>query len=284
MDIRQSVLSVALSVGVLLGSGAEGSQSLGRAQRDYDAAMAAAQDGRRTELLRRSYQEYATYEAAIALGVTLLGLGEWRQAREWLGEAYDLGNDDEQRARVLFRIGETHASEGNLAQAAGYLETAGGLYDEPMIREALREVRVQAQGRIVPTAEIVDTLTDYKKGARVRPRMDLHINFEFDSDRMTRDGRAQAEELGSAMRRITDDEGAAEFLLVGHTDGQGARSYNQALSVRRADTVRAYLLEEFGFDRRDIDVEGRGEDELLDRGMMEAAHSINRRVEVVRLR
>ena len=145
------------------------------------------------------------------------------------------------------------------------------------------EGRAEAQERFVATGEIVDALTDYR-GARDRPRVALHINFEFDSDRMTRDGRAQAEELGEAMLRILDDEGAAEFLLVGHTDARGARAYNQSLSVRRAETVRAYLLDEFGFDPRDVDVDGRGEDALLDGTTTEAAHSVNRRVDVVRLR
>ena len=81
-----------------------------------------------------------------------------------------------------------------------------------------------------------------------------------------------------------DDEGAAGWLLVGHTDARGARSYNQALSVRRARALRAYLIDEFGFDARDIDVDGKGEDELLDPETTEAAHSVNRRVEVVRRR
>ena len=36
--------------------------------------------------------------------------------------------------------------------------------------------------------------------------------------------------------------------------------------------MRAYLVDEFGFDHRGIDVEGRGEEELLDAAMTEAAH------------
>ena len=71
---------------------------------------------------------------------------------------------------------------------------------------------------------------------------------------------------------------------MGHTDALGARAYNEALSLRRARVVRRFLVDEFGFDPRDIEVEGRGEDELLSRGTTEAAHSVNRRVEVIRLR
>ena len=281
MDIRQMVLCLTFSVGVLPVGSVEASQSLDRSQRAYKAAMETSDEGRRTELLKRSYNEYETYEAAIALGELHLGAGEWGQAREWLNEAYELGGTDEARSRALFRIGESYAGEGNWARAVDYLDAADGLYDLPMIRQALREARRAMQGQVVPSAAIAETLA--RRGGGVRPRIDLDINFEFDSARMTRDGRAQAEQLGEAMLMVADDVGRREeWLVVGHTDAQGARSYNHALSLRRAEAVRAYLAEEFGFDRRDIDVDGRGEDELLDTAMSEAAHSLNRRVEVVR--
>ena len=281
MDIRQMVLCLTFAVGVLPVGSVEASQSLERSQRAYKAAMETADEGRRIELLKRSYKEYETYESAIALGEIHLGAGEWGQAREWLNEAYELGGTDEARSRALFRIGESYAGEGNLARAVDYLDAADGLYDLPMIRQALRGARRAMQGQVVPSAAIAETLA--RRGGGVRPRIDLDINFEFDSARMTRDGRAQAEQLGEAMLMVADDVGRREeWLVVGHTDAQGARSYNHALSLRRAEAVRAYLAEEFGFDRRDIDVDGRGEDELLDTAMSEAAHSLNRRVEVVR--
>ena len=280
MTIRQIVLCVA-SAGVLVGGGVEAGQSLDRAQRDYEAAMAESDDGRRIELLKRSYEEYETYEAAIALGETLLGSGEWQEARDWLYEASALGSNDEWRARVLFRLGESYASEGDWVRAVRPLRDAEALHDLPMIRQALRAARRESQGQLVSREAIADTLTD--KGVGLSMRIDLHINFEFDSARMTRGGWAQAEELGAAMLSIAYDEGPAEWVLVGHTDEQGARSYNRALSVRRAESVRAYLVDEFGFDPRDIAVEGRGEDELLDGETTEAAHAVNRRVEVARL-
>ena len=281
MDIRQIAPCLTFWVGVLAIGSVEASQSLERAQRAYEAAMEASDRGRRVELLNRSYEEYETYEATIALGETLLGAGEWGPAREWLREAYELGSTEESRSRALFRIGESHAGEGNWAQAVDYLDAADTLHDLPMIRQALREARREMQGQVVPSAAIAETLA--RRGGRVSPRIDLHINFEFDSARMTRDGRAQAEQLGEAMLMVADDVGRREnWLLLGHTDAQGVRSYNRALSVRRAEAVRAYLVDEFGFDRRDIDVEGRGEDELLDTATTDAAQSVNRRVEVVR--
>ena len=127
MDVRIGALCVAFPLVMLLGAAAGAGQSFDRAQRDYEAAMAAADDARRIELLRRSFTEYGTYEAAIALGETLLGAGEWGQAREWFDEAYGLGSSDESRARALFRIGESHAEEKNWLQAVDYLREADAL-------------------------------------------------------------------------------------------------------------------------------------------------------------
>ena len=289
MGIRRTALCWTLLAGVLPAGEVEAGQSQERAQRAYEAALETSDEGRRIELLRRSYEEHETYGAALMLGETYLGAGEREQAREWLQAAYDAGGTREFRARALFRIGESYADEGRWAQAVDYLARADGLHHMPMFREALREARGKLVDRIVTSEEIVDALTEPKIGTVV-PRINLHINFDFDSARMTRDGRAQAEELGEAMIHVQSSEQSENrdgrrkrWLLVGHTDSQGARSYNQALSLRRADAVRAYLVEEFRFDSRDIVAEGRGEDELLDAASLtEAAHSVNRRVEVVR--
>ena len=153
----------------------------------------------------------------------------------------------------------------------------------PTASAAAGEGQDQA-GRFVPAETIVESLA-WDDGRRGRRAIDLPIHFEFDSARLTRDGREQAGALGDALLDIAEAAGRpAAFLLVGHTDALGARAYNEELSLRRARVVRRYLVDEFGFDPRDIEVEGRGEDELLSRGTTEAAHSVNRRVEVIRLR
>ena len=153
----------------------------------------------------------------------------------------------------------------------------------PVASAATGEGQDQA-GRFVPARSIVESLAgnDDRSGRR---RIDLPIHFEFDSARLTRDGLEQAAALGDALVDLAAGGGrATAFLLVGHTDAQGARAYNEALSLRRARVVRRFLVDEFGFDPQDIEVEGRGEDELLSHRTTEAAHSVNRRVEVIRLR
>ena len=87
-----------------------------------------------------------------------------------------------------------------------------------MIAQELREARRQLPGEVVPSDDIVDTLMDPLR-ARVRPRIDLHINFEFDSASMTRNGRAQVDQLGQAMRRIAGRRAPTAGMAAGRAYG-----------------------------------------------------------------
>ena len=275
--MRNSLFTTAVVV-VALVSGVAAGQSHDRARRYYEDGLAEADARRRAVLLERSFEEYATYEAAIALGEMLLAEGEWERARPWLDDAYGLSAaGSEARARALFRVAETYALEGRPIRYVEFLRLSLAARRTPLVEEALLEA--MGDRGLVLSAEIVEALTPDRSltmGARPRPRIDLAINFEFDSARLTPDGREQATELGEALRGRV-----GRILLLGHTDAQGSRAYNEALSRRRAAGVRDFLVEEFGLDPRNMDVEGRGEDDLLFAETTEAAHSLNRRVEVI---
>lgn len=172
-----------------------------------------------------------------------------------------------------------------LSEAQGDFDAESVAGDGRYLRRLLQGVRWEWQRQVVTSKGIAETLAEPAGVVEDRGRLELHLPFEFDSARMTREGRLQAEELGEAMRMIAADASqSVVWLLVGHTDALGTRSYNRALSVRRAEALREYLVDEFGFDPLDIDIEGRGEDEPVDTAMTEAAHAVNRRVEVVRYR
>lgn len=57
-------------------------------------------------------------------------------------------------------------------------------------------------------------------------------------------------------------EGSASILITGHTDTMGSNAYNQRLSVRRSNTVRAEMVRQ-GVPNGSITSTGRGETELL---------------------
>lgn len=124
---------------------------------------------------------------------------------------------------------------------------------------------------IQDAAEIEKALTVVKtRGIRpTRPgeaqpgggRIDLRLEFEFDSQRLTPTARAQLDQLAIAMR--SDALLAASIQVVGHTDAKGSAEYNRSLSVRRANAVKDYLVEDLGLSAERLSAIGKGEERLL---------------------
>jgi outer membrane protein OmpA-like peptidoglycan-associated protein len=69
------------------------------------------------------------------------------------------------------------------------------------------------------------------------------------------------------------------FLIVGHTDITGRREYNLKLSERRAQAIRAALVNPFGISPRRVDWIGLGEEQLLD--PQHPRSGVNRRVQLI---
>lgn len=94
------------------------------------------------------------------------------------------------------------------------------------------------------------------------------------------------DELTPDSRRLLDrivDEiarrPAPEIVVIGHTDRVGAVTYNDTLSLRRAERVRDELVK-VGIAADRIRVAGRGEREPLVPTADEVAEARNRRVEI----
>lgn len=64
------------------------------------------------------------------------------------------------------------------------------------------------------------------------------VFFEFDSDRLTQQGVATLDKAVSGLQKNPQ----IRLLLTGHTDSVGTDAYNVALSERRANSVRKYLV------------------------------------------
>jgi OOP family OmpA-OmpF porin len=87
------------------------------------------------------------------------------------------------------------------------------------------------------------------------------------------------DELGEAIN--TNNLSDFGFRLEGHADATGTDAYNQHLSVRRAASVREYLINSYGIDAHRLESIGFGESQLAAPNDPEGA--INRRVRVVKL-
>jgi len=109
--------------------------------------------------------------------------------------------------------------------------------------------------------------------------VDLSVPFAFDSAELTPQGSAALTALGTALK--DPSLSTAKFRIAGHTDGKGADAYNQALSERRGEVARRFLVDRGGVDPARLSAIGFGPRQLYDAGNPAAA--ANRRVQVIRL-
>jgi outer membrane protein OmpA-like peptidoglycan-associated protein len=111
------------------------------------------------------------------------------------------------------------------------------------------------------------------------PSIDLYINFEFDSAKLDSNGIVILQSLGGAIKdpRLR----GYLFQIAGHTDAVGDDPYNKRLSEARAQTVRDYLIRQFGVSSDVLSAVGFGKSRLLDASR--PSDAINRRVQITNL-
>ena len=78
--------------------------------------------------------------------------------------------------------------------------------------------------------------------------------FDFDKSVLKPEGRAKLTDLVEKIRGVNLEV----IIAVGHTDSIGTDAYNQRLSVRRAEAVKAFLVSK-GIERNRVYTEGKGE-------------------------
>ena len=85
----------------------------------------------------------------------------------------------------------------------------------------------------------------------------------------------------SNVARLVNIYDQRNVLIVGHTDAVGDAGYNQSLSERRAELVRAFFVENFEIDAERLQIEGKGEQDPINTNATADGRNANRRVEVV---
>jgi outer membrane protein OmpA-like peptidoglycan-associated protein len=114
-----------------------------------------------------------------------------------------------------------------------------------------------------------------------RPRLDLYVNFEFNSADITSDSRQALDTWGRALSDPLLVE--QRFAINGHTDDVGGEDYNQSLSERRAAAIRDVLIARYGIPAARLEVRGYGKSRPLLEGSSEAERTLNRRVDFERI-
>src|SRR6476660_6780635 len=115
--------------------------------------------------------------------------------------------------------------------------------------------------------------------AACKPKIDLEIQFDYNSADISKNSVTAVQELGKALSDASLK--GSTFVVAGHTDAIGGEAYNQDLSERRADTIKKYLTEKYGITGSDLVTVGYGKTRPKDANApMDPA---NRRVQVVNM-
>ena len=99
--------------------------------------------------------------------------------------------------------------------------------------------------------------------------------FDFDKSVLKPEGRAKLDDLVGKIKGINLEV----IIAVGHTDSIGSVAYNQRLSVRRAEAVKAYLVSK-GIERNRVYTEGKGKSQPVADNRTKEGRAKNRRVEI----
>ena len=99
--------------------------------------------------------------------------------------------------------------------------------------------------------------------------------FDFDKSVIKPDGKAKLDDLTDKVKAINLEV----IIAVGHTDSVGSDAYNQKLSLRRSQAVKAYLVSK-GIDKTRIYTEGKGEKQPVADNKTKEGRAKNRRVEI----
>ncbi len=99
--------------------------------------------------------------------------------------------------------------------------------------------------------------------------------FDFNKAVIKPEGKAKLDDLVDKVKGVNLEV----IIAVGHTDAVGADAYNQALSVKRAESVKAYLVSK-GIEKNRVYTEGKGEKQPVADNKTAEGRAKNRRVEI----
>jgi outer membrane protein OmpA-like peptidoglycan-associated protein len=131
-------------------------------------------------------------------------------------------------------------------------------------------------------AGILDALNDAPASAPKALSLPGNTTFNYDSDQLGAEGRSAMETVAEVFKKfLGNDLLTATFTITGHTDSFGSATYNDQLSLRRAEAVRAWLVANLGIPPQNVATAGEGSRKMLVQGGTVEEQAPNRRVEIV---
>ena len=164
-------------------------------------------------------------------------------------------------------------SRGQISVSGNVIDIKGEVGNEAVRQQIVSELST----RLNTTYTVRNGL---RVGAAGQDQVDLAltnrtIEFETGNSTLTPTGRQVLELLAPVLQRLP----GRSFEVIGHTDAQGSRPQNIALSAARADTVKAHLASK-GIAADSITTSGAGPDRPVASNDTPDGRARNRRIEL----
>jgi OOP family OmpA-OmpF porin len=101
------------------------------------------------------------------------------------------------------------------------------------------------------------------------------VLFDFDKAVIKPEGKSKLDDISNKVRGINLEV----VIAIGHADSVGSDAYNQRLSVRRSESVKAYMVSK-GIEPNRVYTEGKGEKQPVADNKTRDGRAKNRRVEI----
>src|SRR5918992_276882 len=101
------------------------------------------------------------------------------------------------------------------------------------------------------------------------------VLFDFDKAVIKPEGKSKLDDISNKAKGVNLEV----VIAIGHADSVGSDAYNQRLSVRRAESVKAYLVSR-GVEPNRVYTEGKGEKQPVADNKTREGRAKNRRVEI----
>jgi OOP family OmpA-OmpF porin len=247
-----------------------------------------------------------------AVGALLLALMPWVQAQNAAPGAAPVVvsgvvPDEATKAAILARARELYGAQrvvdqlgiGNLAAPPNWAQQVVRLMPNELKQVTQGELRVRGtvvelQGRVdsaaiaqqVPAllnAQLLNSTYQVRSGLRVdspgQAQLDAAlanriVEFDPGRDTLTDKGARTLDELLPVLQKFN----GRRFEVIGHTDSDGGHAANLALSLARAEAVKAYLVQR-GIAAQAISTQGAGPDRPVADNSTPEGRSRNRRIE-----
>lgn len=190
------------------------------------------------------------------------------QAKVGLGLQYQINDAWAVRGEVeRYRLRDPLGNRGEMDLASVSLIRAFG---RPAARTIPAPAPVAAPQEVQPAAPVVAAAP---QPVSEKVSFAAEALFDFDRALVKPEGKAALDDLMSKLQGMDTEV----MIAVGHTDSVGSDAYNQALSLRRADAVKAYLVSK-GLEQARLYTEGKGETQPVADNATAEGRARNRRV------